>query len=157
MCKKIAEGIVNFNSLFCLGRGFGEAIAREISLKIKEVSYIHAEAYNAGSFKHGPIAMIDSDQRTPVIIILVKDNFYDDMVSNYLQLKSRNATIVLLTNMADKIDTEGVDYIINLPTDGILSSFYAVFAGQMIAYYLALAKGFNPDKPRQLSKELTTK
>jgi glucosamine--fructose-6-phosphate aminotransferase (isomerizing) len=101
--------------------------------------------------------MIDSEKRTPVIIVLVKDNFYDDMVTNYNQLKARDATIILLTNMAHKIDVDGVDYIINLPTDGTLSSFYAVFAGQMIAYYLALAKGFNPDKPRQLSKELTTK
>jgi glucosamine--fructose-6-phosphate aminotransferase (isomerizing) len=157
MCKKIADGIYNFNSLFCLGRGFGEAIAREISLKIKEVSYIHAEAYNAGTFKHGPIAMIDSDKRTPVICIVVRDSSLDDMVTNYNQLKSRNATIILLTNCEEKIDIDGVDYLIRLPDDGMMSSFYAVFAGQMIAYYLALAKGYNPDKPRQLSKELTTK
>ncbi len=127
-------------------------------MKIKEVSYIHAEGYNSGTFKHGPIAMIDSVKRTPVIIIVAKDNFYDDMVSNYLQIKSRNATVVLLTNASDKeLDIEGTDFVVNLPKEGLLSSFYAVFIGQMIAYYISVAKGLNPDKPRQLSKELTTK
>ena len=125
-------------------------------MKIKEVSYIHAEGYNAGAFKHGPIAMIDSDARTPVFCIIVKDNFYDDMLSAYLQAKSRNATIVLFTNCKDSLDTEGVEHIIEFPNKGLLSSFYSVFAGQMIAYYLAVEKGFNPDKPRQLAKEITT-
>jgi glucosamine--fructose-6-phosphate aminotransferase (isomerizing) len=128
-----------------------------MALKIKEVSYIHAEGYNAGTFKHGPIAMIDSELRTPVIVIVAKDNFYDDMVSNYSQIKSRNATTILLTNCKDSLDTDGVDFIVEFPNDGLMSSFYAVFAGQMIAYYLALEKGFDPDKPRQLSKEITTK
>lgn len=156
--KKIAEVIVKHDSLFILGKGFGEAIAKEIALKIKEVSYIHAEGYNAGTFKHGPIAMIDSVNRTPVIVIVVKDNFYDDMVSNYSQIKSRNATVVLLTNAnPNDLETEGVDFIVDLPQDGLLSSFYAVFVGQLIAYNLAICKGYNPDKPRQLSKEITTK
>ena len=79
------------------------------------------------------------------------------MVTSYSQIKARNATIILLTNCAEKLETNGVDFIFNLPLDGILSSFYAVFIGQLIAYYLAVAKGLNPDKPRQLSKEITTK
>jgi glucosamine--fructose-6-phosphate aminotransferase (isomerizing) len=166
ICKEVAKTLINFNSCFILGKGFGEAIARyliffkyrEIALKIKEVSYIHAEAYNAGTFKHGPIAMIDSNHRTPVIIIVVKDNMYDDMVGNYNQIKSRNATVVLLTNAKDgEMETDGIDHIVKIPNDGLLSSFYAVFAGQLIAYNIAIAKGFNPDKPRQLSKEITTK
>jgi glucosamine--fructose-6-phosphate aminotransferase (isomerizing) len=102
--------------------------------------------------------MIDSEMRTPVIIIVVKDNFYDDMVSNFQQIKSRNATTILLTNVDEKeLETSGVDFIIHLPSEGLLSSFYAVFIGQLIAYNLAVLKGFNPDKPRQLSKEITTK
>ncbi len=122
------------------------------------MSYIHAEGYNAGTFKHGPIAMIDSLKRTPVIIIVCKDNFYDDMVSNYNQIKARNATIILLTNATEKeLDVEGVDCLVQLPREGLMSSFYAVLVGQLVAYNLALEKGFNPDKPRQLSKELTTK
>ncbi len=154
----IAKSIVNFNSVFCLGKGFGEAIAKEISLKIKEVSYIHAEGYNAGTFKHGPIAMIDSEKRTPVIIIVIKDNFFEDMLANYNQIKSRNATIVLLTNATEnELDMDGVDHTVKLPREGLLSSFYACFIGQLIAYYIAVEKGLNPDKPRQLSKEITTK
>ncbi len=102
--------------------------------------------------------MIDSEIRTPVIIIVTKDNFYDDMASNYHQIKGRNATVVLLTNATEKeLDIEGIDFVVKLPNEGLLSSFYAVFIGQLIAYNLALLKGFNPDKPRQLSKELTTK
>ncbi len=102
--------------------------------------------------------MIDSTLRTPVVIIVVKDNFYDDMVSSYNQIKARNATVVLLTNASEKeLDYEDVDFVVKLPNEGMLSSFYAVFMGQLIAYYLAVSKGYNPDKPRQLSKELTTK
>lgn len=101
--------------------------------------------------------MIDSEHRTPVIIIVVKDSFFDDMVSNFNQLKARNATTILLTNAASEIETDGVDFIVTLPMEGMLSSFYAVFIGQMIAYYVAVLKGYNPDKPRQLSKEITTK
>ena len=126
-------------------------------MKIKEVSYIHAEGYNAGTFKHGPMAMIDSVKRTPIIIIVIKDNFYDDMVSNFSQIKARNATIVLLTNCRSSLDTNNVDFVVDLPTEGLLSSFYGNFVGQLIAYYISVAKGFNPDKPRHLSKELTTK
>lgn len=101
--------------------------------------------------------MIDSEKRTPVLIIVVKDNFFDDMVSNYNQIKARNATIILLTNCKDSLDTDGVDFVIELPKEGLLSSFYGVFAGQFLAYYLAISKGLDPDKPRQLSKEITTK
>ena len=102
--------------------------------------------------------MIDSQVRTPVIIIVTKDNFYDDMVTNYHQIKSRNATVILLTNAGEnELDTDGVDFLVRLPSEGLLSSVYAVFVGQLIAYYLGVLKGYNPDKPRQLSKELTTK
>jgi len=102
--------------------------------------------------------MIDSSIRTPVIIIVVKDNFFEDMAASYHQIKSRNATVVLMTNSSgSELDYENLDYCIKLPNEGLMSSFYAVFIGQMIAYYLAITKGYNPDKPRQLSKELTTK
>ena len=101
--------------------------------------------------------MIDSINRTPIIIIVVKDNFFDDMVSSLSQIKARNAYIVLLTNCRSSIDVGKIDIIVDLPDEGLMSSYYAVFAGQLIAYYIAIAKGYNPDKPRHLSKELTTK
>lgn len=157
--KIISKTLLNFDSLFIIGKGFGEAIAKEIALKIKEVSYIHSEAYNAGAFKHGPIAMIDSSKRTPVIVIVVDDENYDDMLSGYNQVKSRNATIILLTNCKEKFvsSTDKIDHIVELPGSGMMSSFYAIFAGQLIAYHCSVEKGINPDKPRQLSKEITTK
>ena len=126
-------------------------------MKIKETTYIHAEGYNGGSFKHGPIAMIDSKDRTPSIIILTKDDFYDDMVSCLQQLKARDSTIILLTNHRKGLDLDHVDFVVDLPNEGLLSSFYANFVGQLISYYIAVLKGHNPDKPRNLSKELTTK
>jgi glucosamine--fructose-6-phosphate aminotransferase (isomerizing) len=126
-------------------------------LKIKEVSYIHAEGYNAGTFKHGPIAMIDSNIRTPIIIIVVKDDFMDDMITSLQQIKARNATIILFTNIRNSLDTSNIDFIVDLPEEGLLSSFYGNFIGQLISYYISIELGFNPDKPRNLSKELTTK
>lgn len=155
--KEIAEKLCEYSSVFLIGKGFGEAIVKEIALKIKEVSYIHAEAFNAGTFKHGAIAMIDSVKRTPVIVIVVKDNWLDDMISNYNQIKARNATVVLMTDCKEEIDTEGIDSIVHIPKSGLMSSLYAVFVGQLIAYYCSVIKGYNPDKPRQLSKEITTK
>lgn len=101
--------------------------------------------------------MIDSLARTPIIIIVVKDNFFDDLNSSYQQVKSRNSTLILITNCKDDLETEGIDHIVEIPKEGMLSSFYAVFVGQIIAYYCSVLKGFNPDKPRQLSKEITTK
>ncbi len=126
-------------------------------MKIKEVSYIHAEGYNAGTFKHGPIAMIDSNIRTPIIIIVVKDDFMDDMITSLQQIKARNATIILFTNIRNSLDTSNIDFIVDLPEEGLLSSFYGNFIGQLISYYISIELGFNPDKPRNLSKELTTK
>jgi glucosamine--fructose-6-phosphate aminotransferase (isomerizing) len=126
-------------------------------LKIKEVSYIHAEGYNAGSFKHGPLAMIDSEIRTPIIIIVVKDDFMDDMITSLQQIKARNATVILLTNIRSLLDSSNIDFIVDLPEEGLLSSFYGNFVGQLISYYISIELGYNPDKPRHLSKELTTR
>ena len=145
-CNYIIKLLEKNNNLF-----------REISLKIKEVSYIHAEGYNAGTFKHGPIAMIDSNIRTPIIIIVVKDDFMDDMITSLQQIKARNATIILFTNIRNSLDTSNIDFIVDLPEEGLLSSFYGNFIGQLISYYISIELGFNPDKPRNLSKELTTK
>jgi len=101
--------------------------------------------------------MIDENARTPVLLIVVKDNYFDDMKASFEQLKLRGATVILLTNAPEELNIEKVDYVIELPKEGLMSSFYAVFFGQLLAYYVSLKKGFNPDKPRNLSKELTTK
>lgn len=143
------------NSIFILGKGYGESIAKEISLKIKEISYIHSEGYNSLNFKHGPIAMIDSESRTPVIIIVEKSNFFEESKSVFEMVKNKNAFLILITNTEDKLQLNGVDYIIPIPDQGFLSSLYALYFGQILSYDLAVRKGYNPDKPRNLSKEVT--
>lgn len=87
----------------------------------------------------------------------MKDNFFDDMITSLNQVIARNAYVILLTNCKNNIDVSKIEYCIELPEEGLMSSYYAVFAGQLIAYYIAVCKGYNPDKPRNLSKELTTK
>lgn len=141
--------------MFCLGRGFGEAIAKEISLKIKEVSYIHAEGMNSLSFKHGPIAMIDPETKTPVLIIVDKNDCFDESKSVFEIVKHKSPTMILITNDRDSLELNGVDFVVDIPNNGILSSFFAVFVGQLIGYYCCIEKGLNPDKPRNLSKEVT--
>lgn len=153
--KEVAEALYEHKSLFVLGKGFSEAIAKEISLKIKEVTYIHAEGYNTQTFKHGPLAMIDSEKRTPVIIIVDKNDNFETAKTVFEIVKNKNATLILITNAEEKLETKGVDFVFNIPDHGIMSSFYAIFFGQFLAYYIALKKGFNPDKPRNLSKEVT--
>lgn len=153
--KLISKEIFQHKSLFCLGRGFGESIAKEIALKIKEVSYIHAEGLNALNFKHGPISMVDPKVRTPVLIIVDKNDHFDDLKSVYEIVKHKNATMILITNAKEYLEVQGVDFIIDIPNDGFLSSFYSVFIGQLLAYYCCINKDLNPDKPRNLSKEVT--
>jgi glucosamine--fructose-6-phosphate aminotransferase (isomerizing) len=155
--KEAAKVLIKYNSIFCLGKGFGESIAKEIALKIKEVSYLHCEVYNAGEFKHGPIALIDSKNRTPIIILVNNDEFFDDLVTSLNQIRSRNSTIILLTNCLSKFDSNKVDFIFEYPDEGILSSLFGVYIGQLIAYYCAIELNYNPDKPKQLAKEITTK
>lgn len=153
--QEVAKAIFNQKHIFVLGRGYGEAIAKEMSLKIKEVSYIHAEGYNALNFKHGPIAMIDPKERTPVIIIVDKNDHFEDVKTVFEIVKNKNPTLVLITNAASKLETKGVDFIVEIPNQGFLSSFFAIFFGQFLGYYCCIEKGLNPDKPRNLSKEVT--
>jgi glucosamine--fructose-6-phosphate aminotransferase (isomerizing) len=154
-CKEIAKAIFHQQHIFCLGKGYGEAIAKEISLKIKEVSYIHAEGINALNFKHGPIAMIDPEQRTPVIMIVDKNDYFEEMKALFEIVKHKQPTMILITNAVNSLDLNGVDFVVEMPNQGFLSSFFAVFIGQMIGYYCCVMKGLNPDKPRNLSKEVT--
>lgn len=155
--QEAAKLVIEHSSLFLLGKGYAEAIAHEISLKIKEVSYIHSEAYNASSFKHGPLAIIDPTARTPVIVLILNDCERENCISTYQQLIGRNATVIVITNCADKFDSEEAQLVVEIPDHGDLSAFYSVFFGQLLAYHLAIMKGYNPDKPRNLSKEITTK
>jgi len=153
--KEVAKTIYNKNSIFILGKGFAEAIAKEMALKIKECTYIHSEGYNSLSFKHGPLAMVDSDNRTPVIMIVDKNNYFDESKSVFEIVKNKRATLILITNAADKLELKNTDFVIDIPDQGIFSSLYGIYVGQLLAYYVTLEKGYNPDKPRHLSKEVT--
>jgi len=101
--------------------------------------------------------MIDSESKTPVILIINKNEFYDDLVTSFNQLIGRNCTMILLTNCASSLECDKADIVCEFPDEGELSSFYAVFICQYLALNCAILKGYNVDKPRNLSKEITTK
>lgn len=149
-CKNIAQKIYNNNSLFILGKNNCEAIAKEGALKIKEISYIHAEGYSSSSLKHGSYALI-TDQ-FPVFINVPNDEFFNRNVSIINELKSRNAFIILITNTS----FSNADYCINIPFN--YTYFFGIFASvvyQLIAFEIALIKGHNPDFPKNLAKVIT--
>ncbi|KAF7457396.1 glucosamine-fructose-6-phosphate aminotransferase [Cryptosporidium felis] len=153
-CEKIAELIKDQKSIFVLGKGFGYPVALEGALKIKEISYIHSEGYSAGALKHGPFALIDKEAKTPVILLALSDEHLPMMMNVAQQVKARGARVICITdneNICKEIDCE----TIIIPSNGPLTALNAVIPLQLIAYYLAVKKGINPDKPRGLAKAVT--
>jgi len=153
--KKVAKKLANYKDCLYLGRHYNYPIALEGALKMKELSYIHAEGYPAGEMKHGPIALIDED--VPIISIATDGCVYDKMLSNIQQVKARDAlTISLATKGNDKIAEES-DYVIYLPkiVNEDLSPFINIIPLQLLAYYVALLKGCDVDQPRNLAKSVT--
>ena len=137
-----------------LGRGAHFPIAMEGALKLKEVSYIHAEGLSAGEMKHGSIALID--EKMPSFFVAVKDEQYDKVVNNILEIRARNGKIIALTSGYDKVVSERVDDIIPLPDcDHLLYPFISVVPMQLFAYHVAKLRGVNIDKPRNLAKSVT--
>ena len=141
--------IINKDNLFLLGRGKSEAIAKEGSLKIKEISYIHSEGYPGSSLKHGPFALLCKD--FPVIIISPNDEFYDKMLNTYQEIKSRNAPILFISNKQNN----SIENLLTIPKNNIYSDLLSIIPLQFAAYYLSLERGFNPDLPRNLAKCVT--
>lgn len=139
----------NKNSCFILGKECGEAIAHEGSLKIKEISYIHSEAYSSSSLKHGPFALLEKN--FPVILIAPKNEYYSKNMNAYEEIKSRYANIILIT------DNEDVNfpYIIKIPKNEIYANLLCVIPLQLLALKLSIQRGFNPDMPRNLAKVVT--
>ncbi|WP_420545655.1 glutamine--fructose-6-phosphate transaminase (isomerizing) [Nitrosopumilus sp.] len=151
---EISKHLANIDNLYILGRGVHYPIAKESALKIKELSYVHAEGVATGELKHGPLALMD--ESTYVIVINPKDNptTYADNISNASEIKSRGAKIIGVSNEPDQI----YDYWIPLPT--VPSIFYPLIETipfQLIAYYLSLERGNDPDYPRNLAKCVTVK
>jgi glucosamine--fructose-6-phosphate aminotransferase (isomerizing) len=137
-----------------LGRGINYPIALEGALKLKEISYIHAEGYPAGEMKHGPIALID--EAMPVVTIAVRDQVYDKMISQVEQVKARGGIVVALATEGDEDIEEKADYVLKVPpTPWLLSPVVNVIPLQLLAYYLAVRRGCDVDQPRNLAKSVT--
>lgn len=150
--RTVAEKIKRAPNCFILGKGSAEPIAHEAALKIKEISYIHAEGYAGGALKHGPFALIE--QGTPVFLIILDDKHAQLMRTAAEEVRARGAQTIVVTDNANL--AQGVaDDIIVIPKDGDLTALVAVVPFQCIAYELAIMKNLNPDKPRNLAKAVT--
>jgi len=138
------------NSIFLLGKGFSLITAKEGSLKIKEITYIHSEAYSSSALKHGPFALLSEDM--PVIIINCDQEYYNKTINAYYEIKSRGSPVLLITNKIENIHSEEKTKIIKVPSLDHLSWILALFPIQILAYKLSILKGINPDKPKNLAK-----
>ena len=137
-----------------LGRGYNYPVALEGALKLKEISYIHAEGYPAAEMKHGPIALIDSEM--PVVVIATKNELYEKVLSNIQEVKARGGRIIALVTEGDTTISKLVDYCIPLPeTMECLTPLIASVPLQLLAYHIAICKGKNVDQPRNLAKSVT--
>ncbi len=137
-----------------LGRGVNYPVALEGALKLKEISYIHAEGYPAGEMKHGPIALID--ERMPVVCIAVRDAVYDKMLSQVQQVKARGGVVIAIANEGDAHVAAAADHVITVPTaPPLLAPLVTVIPLQRLAYHLAIRRGCDVDQPRNLAKSVT--
>ncbi len=151
--QKFAANQFNKDKIFYIGRQFDSATSMEAALKLKEVSYMHSEAFAAGELKHGPIALIDP--QTLVVAIASKPELYEKIGSNMVEVKSRGATVLVIT--PDSSAFEGkCDEVFKIPECcDTLASLLTVIPAQLFAYYCAILRGYNPDKPRNLAKSVT--
>lgn len=151
----VASKIMNADSLLYIGRGLDYALSMEGSLKLKEISYIHSESYAAGELKHGTISLID--EGTPVIAVATQRSLFEKTASNVKEVKTRGAKVVMVCREDIDPEAESVDYIVKLPLteSDILMPMITVAALQLIAYYTAVQRGNNVDKPKNLAKSVT--
>ncbi len=152
--KELAEKYQNYQNFLFLGRKYNYPIAQEGALKLKEITYIHAEGYPAGEMKHGPIAMIDKN--FPSVVIAPKDSVYEKMISNIQEIKARKGKIIAITTEGNIEMGQLADDVIYIPkTLEMLTPILSVVPLQLFAYYIAVLKGLDPDKPRNLAKSVT--
>ena len=152
--KAIAYKFVDATNFLYLGRGYNFPAALEGALKLKEISYIHAEGYPAAEMKHGPIALIDENM--PIVIIAPKVGHYDKIVSNVQEIKARKGKVIAIVNKGDSQVSAMADYIIETPeTSECFSPILASIPLQLLSYYIAVARGANVDQPRNLAKSVT--
>lgn len=152
--KKVAEVYMNAPNCLYLGRGFNFPVALEGALKLKEISYIHAEGYPAAEMKHGPIALIDEEM--PVVVIAPRRGHYDKIVSNIQEVKARGGKIVAVVTEGDEVVRNMADHIIEVPeTDDAFSPILTTIPLQFLAYHIAVMRNCNVDQPRNLAKSVT--
>ncbi|MEI6638446.1 MAG: glutamine--fructose-6-phosphate transaminase (isomerizing), partial [Chlorobium sp.] len=152
--KSIAELFKDAKNFLYLGRGYNFPVALEGALKLKEISYIHAEGYPAAEMKHGPIALIDEDM--PVIIIATRDNTYSKILSNIEEVRSRKGRVIAIANEGDKEVCRMAEHVIYIPqASGPITPLLAVIPLQLLAYHIATLRGCNVDRPRNLAKSVT--
>ena len=152
--QQFAANYASAQDIFFIGRGIDYAISLEGSLKLKEISYIHSEAYAAGELKHGTISLIEDG--TLVISVLTQSELYEKMISNMVEVKSRGAYIMGLTAYGNYTIEDTSDFTVYIPkTDEHFAASLAVVPLQLLGYYVSVAKGLDVDKPRNLAKSVT--
>ena len=151
---EIAKIFTYARNFLYLGRGYNYPVALEGALKLKEISYIHAEGYPAAEMKHGPIALIDEEM--PVVVVATKNALYEKLMSNIQEIKARKGRVIAIVSKDDDKVRELADEYIELPkTLECLEPLLATIPLQLMAYYIAVAKGKDVDQPRNLAKSVT--
>ena len=152
--KRIAEKYKDAHDFLFLGRGYNFPVALEGALKLKEISYIHAEGYPAAEMKHGPIALVD--ENLPVVFVATKDSYYEKIVSNVQEIKARKGKVIAVATETDEIIPGMADDVMFVPdADEIMAPLLSVVPLQLLSYYVGVAKGLDVDKPRNLAKSVT--
>jgi glucosamine--fructose-6-phosphate aminotransferase (isomerizing) len=154
LIKPIAEKYKDASNALYLGRGYNFPIALEGALKLKEISYIHAEGYPAAEMKHGPIALVDKD--LPVIFVATKDEYHAKIVSNIQEIKARKGKVIAIVTEGDDIIPQMADDVFFVPpANEVVAPLLSVIPLQLLSYYIGIAKGCDVDKPRNLAKSVT--
>jgi glucosamine--fructose-6-phosphate aminotransferase (isomerizing) len=152
--QAIAEKYKDASDFLYLGRGYNFPVALEGALKLKEISYIHAEGYPAAEMKHGPIALVDD--KLPVVFVATKDKYYEKIVSNVQEIKARKGKVIAVATEGDEIIPGMADDVMFVPdADEALAPLLSVIPLQLLSYYIGIAKGLDVDKPRNLAKSVT--
>jgi glucosamine--fructose-6-phosphate aminotransferase (isomerizing) len=152
--KELARALVHSRDFLYLGRGINYPIALEGALKLKEISYIHAEGYPAGEMKHGPIALID--EKMPVVVLAPRDRYFQKTVSNLKEVESRGGRVVVLTDDAKTAQEMSGHRLLTVPkASHYLTPIVMTIPLQLLAYYIAVHRGTDVDQPRNLAKSVT--
>src|SRR6478735_73463 len=152
--KMLAKKYADSKDALYLGRGYNFPVALEGALKLKEISYIHAEGYPAAEMKHGPIALVD--ENLPVVFVATKDSYHEKIISNIQEIKARKGKVIAVITEGDEIISSMADDVIEIPVaDELVAPLLSTIPMQLLAYHIGVAKGYDVDKPRNLAKSVT--